>query len=276
MPALILNYAQKKKIEPNRVLPHRAGMAILQNIVEYLDEELQIAKIPDYSAALNGLQLENRGKVTKIAAAVDASLPVIKKAVAQKADLLIVHHGLFWQGARPLTGAFYEKIKLAIDAGMAIYSAHLPLDVHPFLGNNAVLARQLALQHDGEFFDFKGINLGLSGDDARSLGELRDDLAKVVGGPVLACGDLDAPAGKVGLVTGGAGSEVEMAAKAGIRTFISGEGPHWSFPLAEELGVQVLLAGHYATETFGVKALSKILAKNFQLDWTFVDHPTGL
>lgn len=251
-------------------------MTNLQDVVAYLNEELQINKIPDYGAAMNGLQLENGGRVTKVATAVDASLPVVKKAIAAGADLLIVHHGMFWQGARPLTGAFFEKVKSAMDAGLAIYSAHIPLDVHPLLGNNAVLARELGLKHDGEFYDYKGINLGICGEDARSLGELRDDLEKIVGGTVLVRGDLSAKAGRVGLVTGGAGSEVEKVAKAGIQTFISGEGPHWSFPLAEELGLQVLLAGHYATETFGVNALGEVLARNFKLIAEFIDHPSGL
>lgn len=252
------------------------GMANLRDVVAYLNEELQIEKIPDYGAAMNGLQLENGGKVSKIATAVDASLPVVKKAIAAGADLLIVHHGMFWQGARPLTGAFFKKIKSAMDAGLAIYSAHIPLDVHPLLGNNAVLARELGLKHDGEFFDYKGVNLGICGQDGRSLGELRDDLAKIVGGSVLVRGDLAAKAGKVGLVTGGAGSAVEQVANAGIKTFITGEGPHWSFPLAEELELQVLLAGHYATETFGVKALGEALGQNFKLVTEFIDHPTGL
>lgn len=251
-------------------------MASLQNIVAFLNEELQIEKIPDYDGAMNGLQLENGGDVTKVATAVDASLAVVEKAVAQGADLLIVHHGMFWQGARPLTGAFFRKIRTAMDAGLAIYSAHIPLDVHPLLGNNAVLARELGLNHDGEFFDYKGIKLGVCGDDSRSLGALRDDLSIVVGGPVLVCGDDSAKVGKVGLVTGGAGSEVEQVAKAGIKTFITGEGPHWSFPLAEELGLHVLLAGHYATETFGVKALGDLLADNFKIKTIFIDHPSGL
>src|SRR5690606_3629013 len=111
-----------------------------------LDAELRIAEIPDYSGAMNGLQLENGGTVTKVAAAVDASLPVVEAAVAQGADLLVVHHGMFWQGARPVTGAFYRKIRTAIEGGLAIYSAHLPLDVHPSMGNNALMMRALDLQ----------------------------------------------------------------------------------------------------------------------------------
>ena len=104
-------------------------MANLSEIVEYLDRELSIASIPDYPGALNGLQLESRGEVEKVVAAVDASLPVIEKAVEAEADLLVVHHGMFWQGAKPFTGALYEKIKLAMDAGLAIYSAHIPLSL---------------------------------------------------------------------------------------------------------------------------------------------------
>nr|XP_061808127.1 GTP cyclohydrolase 1 type 2 homolog [Nerophis lumbriciformis] len=250
--------------------------AKLSEVVAYLDEELRIDEIPDYPGAVNGLQLENGGEVTKVAAAVDASLPVVEKAVAAGADLLVVHHGMFWQGARPYTGALYNKVKLAMDSGMAIYSAHLPLDVHPLLGNNAVLARELGLDVEGSFLPWKNLELGLWGNDGRSLGEFRDDLARVVGGAVLMCGKEDQAVGKVGIVTGGAGSEIEAVAKAGVKTFITGEGPHWSHPLAEELGVQFLYGGHYATETFGVRAMARHLAGIFKLEEEFVDHPTNL
>ncbi|MGE9267462.1 MAG: Nif3-like dinuclear metal center hexameric protein [Verrucomicrobiales bacterium] len=251
-------------------------MAKLDDLVAWMDEELEIARIPDYGPAMNGLQLENGGAVTRVAAAVDASLPVFEKAVAAGADLLIVHHGMFWQGARAVTGAQYRKLKLAMEAGMAVYSAHIPLDVHPLLGNNAILARELGLEVTGGFFDYKGIELGLLAEDERSLGELAEDLERVVEGPVLRRGEAAAPAGLVGVITGGAGSEVEKVAAAGVRTFITGEGPHWSFPLAEELDLQLLYAGHYATETFGVRALAAQLAGKFGLDETFVSHPSGL
>jgi len=251
-------------------------MENLQEIVAFLDAELRIAEIPDYSGAVNGLQLANGGTVTKVAAAVDASLPVVEAAVAAGADLLLVHHGMFWQGAQPLTGAFYRKIKAAMDGGLAIYSAHLPLDVHPELGNNILLMRALGLEPDGNFFDWKGTRLGLIADVEMSRDELRDKLSAAVGGAVHLCPGGPELVRRIGLVTGGAGSEVAQCAREGIDTFVTGEGPHWSYPLAEELGINLLYGGHYATETFGVKALAARLEREFSVKAEFVDHPTGL
>lgn len=249
-------------------------MPALADIVRFLDSELRIAEIPDYSGAVNGLQLQNDGTVTRVASAVDASLPVIRKAIAAGADLLIVHHGMFWQGAQPLTGAFYQKIHEAMQANLAIYSAHLPLDVHPQWGNNALLAEAIGMNLTGTFLPYKGLPVGLTGEIDISRDELRQRLEIAVGGPVLLC-----PAGPefirtIGLCTGGAGSEVASA--AGLDAFISGEGPHWSYPLAEEIGLNLYLAGHYATETFGVRQLGEVLAASFGIETQFLDHPSGL
>lgn len=252
------------------------GKASLQEIVAFLDGELRIAEIPDYPGAVNGLQLANGGAVSKVVAAVDASLPVVEAAVAAGADLLVVHHGMFWQGAQPLTGAFYRKIKVAMDGGLAIYSAHLPLDVHPELGNNALLMNALGIGSGGTFFDWKGTRLGLTADVVISRVELRKRLSAAVGGPIHLCPGGPEEVRKIGLVTGGAGSEVALCPREGIDTFITGEGPHWSYPMAEELGVNLMYAGHYATETFGVKALAGRLGRDFGLPWEFIDHPTGL
>jgi len=184
--------------------------------------------------------------------------------------------GRSWRGAQPGRGAFYRKLKTAMDAGLAIYSAHLPLDVHPEWGNNICLARALGIHTVEPFLEGKGAAMGLRGNWEGSRDELRERLAAAVGGPVLVCPGGPERIRSVGLVTGGAGTEVARAAAAGVDVFISGEGPHWSFPLAEELGLNVMLAGHYATETFGVKALGAELARRFQLPWAFVDRPTGL
>jgi len=251
-------------------------MAHLADIVHYLDRELKIAETPDYSAAHNGLQLESGGAVTKVASAVDASLPVIEKAIQQKADLLVVHHGMFWQGVRMLTGANYRKLKLAMDSGLAIYSSHIPLDVHPLMGNNVLLADAISLKERGAFMEWKGVHLGICGTTGETLGDLRERVGRAVSGPVHFCGELSKPAGKIGIITGGAGSQVEAIAAEGIDTLVTGEGPHWSYPLAEELQINILYAGHYATETFGVRRLAEEIAKIFHLEATFIDHPTGL
>lgn len=251
-------------------------MVSLDELVTYLDRELRTAVISDYPGAMNGLQLANGGKIGRIVAAVDASLPVIAAAAEGGPGLLIVHHGMFWQGAQPVTGAFYRKLKIAMDAGLAIYSSHLPLDVHPELGNNILLARAIGLQNPTPFFDQKGLAIGLRGAWNGSRQELVNSLQSVLAGPVHLCPGGPEMVGQVGVITGGAGSEVVKVAAAGMDSFITGEGPHWSYPLAEELGLNVFYGGHYATETFGVKALSEVLAAKFGLPWSFVDRPTGL
>ena len=251
-------------------------MVLLNELVAFLDQELKTASIPDYPGAMNGLQLANGGHIGRIVAAVDASLPVIKAAAKGGPGLLIVHHGMFWQGAQPVTGAFYQKLKIAMDAGLAVYSSHLPLDVHPQWGNNILLARAIGLQNAEPFLDQKGLSIGLRGSWAGNRNHLADVLRTVVGGSVHICPSGPELISKVGLITGGAGSEVAKVAAAGVDTFITGEGPHWSYPLAEELSLNVFYAGHYATETFGVKAVSAAAASQFTIPWEFLDHPTGL
>jgi dinuclear metal center YbgI/SA1388 family protein len=251
-------------------------MVALSEMIDFLDRELRTSEIVDYSAAMNGLQLANEGQVGRVIAAVDASLPVIQAAADGGPGLLIVHHGMFWQGAQMITGPFYRKIRCAMEAGLAIYSSHLPLDVHPEWGNNYLLARAIQIVDPQPFFDGKGQMLGLRGEWSGSRQQLREVIQSAVGSSVHVC-----PAGpevirSVALITGGAGSEVAKIANLGVDAFITGEGPHWSYPLAEELGINLFYAGHYATETFGVRALAEMLAGRFGIPWTFVDHPTGL
>ena len=251
-------------------------MVSLGEVVAFLDVELRTAEIPDYPGALNGLQLQNSGAVPRIVAAVDASLPVIRKASADGPGLLIVHHGMFWQGAQPVTGPFYEKIKVAMDAGLAIYSSHLPLDFHPEWGNNIGLARAIGLAGISPFMESKGQAMGLRGRWSGNRGVLKELLEQVVAGPVHLCPGGAESISRIGIVTGGAGSEVANAAAEGVDAFVTGEGPHWSFPMAEELGINLFYAGHYATETFGVKMISEMLCARFGIPWSFIDHPTGL
>ena len=251
-------------------------MAELLTLTNYLDGELNLKGLPDYPGALNGLQIENGGEVKNIGAAVDASLPVFEKAVAEGVDLLIVHHGMFWQGAQTVTGSHYRKLKMALDAGMALYSAHIPLDVHPLWGNNHLLAKALGMQDTQTFFDWKGVELGVCQTIDADIKQLVSMVEKAVGTSAHLCAGGGDHAGKVGIITGGAGSEVATVAACGIDTFITGEGPHWSFSMAEECGINVIYAGHYATETFGVRALAQHLEQKFGLNSCFLDHPTGL
>jgi dinuclear metal center YbgI/SA1388 family protein len=252
------------------------NQASLQRLSRYCDTLLRTSDIHDYDGAVNGLQVQNGGGVMCIAAAVDASAATIRKAIDYDANLLLVHHGLFWSKRQPWTGKNFELVKLLLEHDVAIYSSHLPLDVHPRFGNNAQLAAALGLRNLKPFFRMKDQFLGLQcttsiprEDLARRLAHVTKEDVKVLPGGPKVCR-------RIGVVTGGAGAEVKIAASEGVDTFVTGEGPHWTYALAEELGVNVLYGGHYATETFGVKALAAHLSKKFRVPWVFIDHPTGL
>jgi dinuclear metal center YbgI/SA1388 family protein len=248
----------------------------LKTIVAHCDKILRTRETGDYDGAANGLQVENSGTVTKIAAVVDASLATAKLAIAAKADLLIVHHGLFWNSRQPWTGKNYELLQLLVENNLAIYSSHLPLDAHPKLGNNAQLCAVLGLKNLKPFFLTHGQTIGFKSETKISRNELAAKLERATGAKPKII-----PGGKqicerIGIVTGGAGGDLKIAASEGVDTFITGEGPHWTYALAEELGLNVFYGGHYATETFGVKALAGELSRKFKVPWEFLDHPTGL
>jgi len=249
----------------------------LSDISDFIDALLNIENVADSPNALNGLQLANEGLVAKIGAAVDAGESTLRMAAAEGVDLLIVHHGLFWHGLQPLTGAAYRKVSMAMRANMAIYSAHLPLDVHPQFGNNVLLAKELELGPTEPFFHGKyGQWLGLRAEVSLPLEKLIAQMEKAVAGPVKVFRGGPELVASVGVVTGGAGGEIHRAAMEGVDTFITGEAPHWAAIAAEELGVNLILGGHYATETFGVKALAAHVAGKLGLPWQFIDYPTGL
>ncbi len=251
-------------------------MVSLDDVVKYLDLELNTASITDYAGAVNGLQLANEGQINRVVAAVDASLSVVQEAALGGPSLLIVHHGMFWQGVQPITGAYYQKLRIAMEAGLAIYSSHLPLDVHSQWGNNILLSQAIGLIDPQPFLEKKGLAAGLKGEWKGTRDHLVKILAEAVGGVVHLCPGGPEIISRVGVITGGAGADVAAAAAEGVDTFITGEGPHWSYPLAEELQINLLYAGHYATETFGVKKAAETLAHRFKLAWSFIDKPTGL
>jgi dinuclear metal center YbgI/SA1388 family protein len=248
----------------------------LKTIVAHCDKILRTRETGDYDGAANGLQVENSGAVTKIAAAVDASLATVKLAIAAKADLLIVHHGLFWTSRQPWTGKNYEVLRLLAENNLAVYSSHLPLDAHPKLGNNAQLCAKLGLKNLKPFFLTHGQTIGFKSQTKISRNELAIKLERATGVRPKTIPGGQTICEKIGIVTGGAGAELKQAASEGVDTFITGEGPHWTYGVAEELGLNVFYGGHYATETFGVKALSAELSKEFRVPWKFLDYPTGL
>ncbi|HEY3855740.1 MAG TPA: Nif3-like dinuclear metal center hexameric protein [Verrucomicrobiae bacterium] len=266
------------RIENRRRLCFHLDMAkvSLAQIVGHSEKLLKTEQFSDWDGAVNGLQAENSGVVTRIAAAVDASLATIKLAIAERADLMIVHHGLFWGKTIPWTGKRREMLQLLLENNLAVYSSHLPLDAHPRLGNNAQLCRALGFKNLKPFFLSKGREIGWQTRTSIPRGQLAGRLSDILGrAPTLLPGGSDR-CERIGVVTGGAGAEMKIAADEGVDTFITGEGPHWTYALAEDLGLNVFYGGHYATETFGVKALSAELSKAFHIPWTFIDHPTGL
>lgn len=254
----------------------------LAEVAAYLDGYLRIREVPDYDGALNGLQVENGGTIDRIVAAVDASQATIDGVAALGGSpLLLVHHGLFFDGNVPVTGRRYRRLRALITHDVAVYSSHLPLDAHAEVGNNAVLARLLGLEVQGPFGNHRGNPIGVWG-LAPSNGATREALSaglmSVLGlteAPRLIAGG-PAKVQRVGIVTGGAGTMVKEARDAGLDTFITGEGPHHTYFDAMEFGVNVFHAGHYATETVGVRALAEHLGARFGLPFAFHDHPTGM
>lgn len=257
---------------------HAAVMAKLEDIVRFLDSYLTTDAIRDYPGAVNGLQIENSGTIRRVVAAVDASLPVIEQAASVPGTLLVVHHGMFWQGVQTITGPVRRKIKTALDADLALYSSHLPLDLHPECGNNILLARALGLDDIQPLPPDKktGTSIGLIGSWQGSRSDFLKKTSTTVSGPVHHCPGGPEEIQRVAVVTGGAGAELASIRASGADTFVTGEGPHWSYPMAEELEINLFYAGHYATETFGVCALVKRIAKDFGLAEAFIDRPSGL
>lgn len=250
----------------------------LESLLQYVDEYLSVKEHPDYPTALNGLQVAGPDRVSLVTTAVDASAASISEAVTRGADLLIVHHGLFWGGLRPITGPLFQRVSTLIQAGTALYSCHLPLDAHPEVGNAALLGRALGLTLDGRFAAFDGAEIGWHGSlpEPMDLSALVALTQSAVGGAVHSIPGGPDRVERVGVVTGGGASFIAEAAELGLDALVTGEGPHHAHFDAMELGVHALFAGHYATETFGVRALGDHLAERFGLSCEFIDQPTGL
>jgi dinuclear metal center YbgI/SA1388 family protein len=249
-----------------------------EELAEYLDEFLDTAGVPDYKGAFNGLQVENGGEVRRIAAAVDATEASIREAAAAGCDLLLVHHGLFWDGGAPVTGRRYRRLKVLLEADVALYSSHLPLDLHPEVGNNAVLARELGLEPEGRFGAYEGVELGVAGTLPAPIGRetLAARLDDLLGQRVRMIAGGPERLRRVGVLTGGGGSMIAAALEAGLDALVTGEGTHHTYHDAMEWGINVYYGGHYATETWGVRALAGHIEERFGIPWEFVDLPTGL
>lgn len=257
---------------------HPMARTTLDEVVDYLDHYLDVENIPDAPTALNGLQVANTGRVTTVVAAVDASQRTIDRVVdeCEPGTLLVVHHGLFWDGHRPVTGRRYRRLMALMNHDIAVYSAHIPLDCHLEVGNNAVLARQLGIFDPVPFLDYRGIPFGAAGHLIMARSQLAQRLEALLSTTVHLIPGGPETTTRIGILTGAGGGEIERAAEAGLDTYITGEGVHHTTFDALECGINVLYAGHYATETVGVKALAEHIGERFGVPWHFHDHPTGL
>lgn len=245
-------------------------------LVRYLDEYLRIAEVKDFGP--QGLQVEGREEVRTIVGMVDAHLPSVQAAILQGADLLLVHHGIFWGPARPLLGSHGRLVRAILAKQLNLYAAHLALDAHPEVGNNAELARRLGLEVVDWWAEVNGVKLGViaASPDGVKFDYLADRFAKTVGPAVLVQPHGPRLSHRVAILSGAGANEIERAAALGCDTVLTGETSHARFYDAENFGVNVIYGGHYTTETVGVQALGEHLAARFEVDFQFVDLPTGV
>jgi len=247
----------------------------LEDIVTFLDDFLGVREWEDKS--VNGLQVEGREEVRKIAFAVDACMETFVKA--KGADMLVVHHGLIWGGIERVTGATMRRLKFLLENGISLYACHLPLDAHPRVGNNVELLRLLGVEAEGSFGVYKGRSIGYYGrfEEKKSLEEIIEAVGSINERPIV----LDFGKEKiesVGAVSGRGAFALKEAIDLGLDLFVTGEAEHEAYHLAKECGINVIFAGHYATETLGVKALMRVVGEEFagEVEVEFLDVPTGL
>lgn len=247
-------------------------MVGLTELVEYCDCLLDAAAFQDYCP--NGLQVEGSATVGRIVSGVTACQALIDAAIAQHADLLLVHHGFFWKGEDAcLTGMKQRRIRALLGHDVSLLVYHLPLDAHPELGNNAQLAQRLELAVGGHFGDQQGPDLACYGALAQPLSgaALADHIQQSLGRATQWINAGKEPVQKVGWCTGAAQSYLEAAARLGLDAFISGEIDEPTVHIAREYGIHYFAAGHHATERYGVQALGRHLAKQFAIEHTFID-----
>jgi dinuclear metal center YbgI/SA1388 family protein len=248
-------------------------MAGLQAIVACLDRELNVEAFTDSSH--NGLQVENSGLVRKVCCGVDASMAFFEAAAREGADLVVCHHGISWgHSLSRITELNYRRVKFLLDHDMALYACHLPLDAHRVYGNNACIASALGLRNVQPFGAYHGQNIGFAGrlgkaepmaafvKRVKKVMEREDDLQVMAFGP--------AAVKRVAIVSGGASDMVAEAGRKGIDVLVTGEPALAAYSVAQEYGVHVVFGGHYASETFGVRALGQLLARQFDLAATFI------
>ncbi|HWA08933.1 MAG TPA: Nif3-like dinuclear metal center hexameric protein [Opitutaceae bacterium] len=244
-------------------------MPTLSDLVAYCDKRTRRVAFKDAPGAFNGLQVANDGRVTKIGAAVDAGVSPFRQAVKAGVDFLIVHHGMYWSMPQPLTGPVYDRVATLVQGNCALYSNHLPLDGHPEIGNNALLARQLGLRRGRPFLVRDGEAIGCTARSRFTRAALRRKLETLYPRVIaIECGG--AAPREIAFCSGSGNSAVPELAAAGVDTLVTGELREEWFTFAQERRLNLFICGHYATEVHGVRALAAELAKKFKLPWEFI------
>jgi len=245
-------------------------------LVEYLDDFLRIREIRDYGP--QGLQVEGRDEVQYIVGLVDAHQPCVDAALSRNADLMVVHHGIFWGAPKPLRGSYGRLVRTLLAADLNLYAAHLALDAHPEVGNNAELARRLGLEVTEWWGNANGVKIAALATTPHGvkLDYLVDRFEKHVGPVKLVQSYGPRLVHRVGILSGFGAREIEEAAALGCDLYVTGETSHAQYYDAQNAGLNVIYGGHYTTETVGVQALGKHLQEKFEIEFEFVDLPTGL
>ena len=251
--------------------------ADLNSVVEFLDKYCAISGYSDCEGSYNGLQFENSGKVSRIATAVDAGINEIKAAALLGADLLLAHHGMFWTPPIPFVRHNYEKIKNIIDNDMAVYAVHLPLDAHPQIGNNILIAQALNLTPVGGCFEHAGKQIGVLAEAPKAgISELERRLKSLFPSTYKQIQFGSITPSKIAICSGSCGDAVALLPEIGVDTLICGELRQRHYTMAQELRLNLYPCGHYATECFGIMALGELLAKRFGLECDFIEMSNPL
>ncbi|UCG53636.1 MAG: Nif3-like dinuclear metal center hexameric protein [Candidatus Latescibacterota bacterium] len=244
-------------------------------LVGYLDDYLEISSIPDRS--VNGLQVEGKSRIVRAAFAVDACLETIRASARRRMDILIVHHGILWGRNERITGVMKNRVAALIENKMSLYAAHLPLDCHEEVGNNAQMARLLGFELGVRFADYHGVQIGYLAETRRTLtrAELVRRIEKTLKTRVEVLTFGPPKIKRIGIVSGEAAGFAAEARDLGCDAFLTGETSHTAYHLAKEARINVIYGGHYATETLGIKALADHLRREFSLECRFIPAPTG-
>jgi dinuclear metal center YbgI/SA1388 family protein len=244
-----------------------------EELIDFINEILVPTEYSDHCP--NGLQIEGKESIKKISFAVSACKESITKAIENRSDCLIVHHGILWnyQGGTPITGPFGGRIIPLIKNDINLIGHHIPLDAHPEIGNNAAIASLLELKNQERFGEYKGSLIGIKGDFKKPIkpNELKDKLNNILNHDIImASPDENMEINNIGIISGGANSNWKDALKNGLDAYLTGEISENNWHESQEAGINMFAGGHYATEQFGIKLLMNKISENFSVECTYI------